>query len=88
MGLYAIINVSLAPYSSFINGLGKLKLTTSLSVVGILIYLIMLVRLCKYFDSSIGVIISMSAISLIGLVLQPIQTYKILNKKAKGIWNQ
>ncbi len=88
MGLYAIINIWLAPYSSYVNGLGKLRLASSLSVIGITLYIIMIFAFCRLFNNSIGVILSMSLISLIGLVLQPIQTYKILNSTAVGIWNK
>lgn len=86
MGIYAILNILLGPFSIFINGLGKLKLTTITSVISIIIYLLLIYYLNIFFNSSLSVIISMSLISLIGLFFQSSQTKKILNNKATGIW--
>jgi O-antigen/teichoic acid export membrane protein len=87
MGFYAIINIWLSPYSSYVNGLGKLRITSSFSVIAIGLYLIMLVVFCRAFADSLGVILAMSFISLIWLALQSIQTYKIIENRATGFWN-
>jgi O-antigen/teichoic acid export membrane protein len=86
MAIYSMLNILVAPYSSFINGTGKLKLTTSLSFLGILVYLISVFTFSHLFKNSCGVIIAIIVTSLIGAFIQPIQTYKILNRKASGIW--
>ena len=88
MAFYVIINVSLAPYSIYINGLGKVKLTSSLSIVGIILYFTSSILLSKLIHSSICVVLGMSIASIIGLIIQPIQAYKILNNKAIGIWSR
>jgi O-antigen/teichoic acid export membrane protein len=87
MAGYAIVFLFQAPYSSFINGLGKMKLTTMLSLVGIIVYLGFAIFLSRYFNSSAGVIMGITISSLIGLFVQRIQVSKLLNKKAFGIWS-
>ena len=86
MALYSILNVFLAPFSTFINGLGKIKLSASLSLVGISLYFFSVLLFSHLFKNSTGIIIAIIATSMIGVFIQPIQTFKILNKKAKGIW--
>lgn len=86
MALYAIIYMFQAPYSAFINGMGKVKFTSFLAVPGILIYLLSAVFISKYLGSSAGVITGITLASLIGLVIQRIQVSKLLNGRATGIW--
>ena len=88
MALYSIISISLAPYSAFINGTGKIKLTISLTLVGITLYFVSVFYFSKLFHNSTGVILAIIITSLIGAIVQPIQVYKLLNKKAYGIWNK
>lgn len=87
MAIYAIIYMFQAPYSMFINGMGKLKITMSLSLIGILIYFFGAIYISKYLNSSAGVILAISLSSLIGLVVQRIQVNKLIKEKAKGWWN-
>ena len=86
MGLYSILNVFLAPFSTFINGIGKVKLSASLSFVGISLYFISVFLFAHFFKNSTGIVVAIITTSLIGAVIQPIQTFKILNKTARGIW--
>ncbi len=87
MAIYAIIFMFQAPYSMYINGMGKLKVTVSLSIFGILIYFFGAYYISKYLNSSAGVILAISLSSLIGLIVQRIQVHKLLNAKATGWWN-
>lgn len=86
MAMYAIMNIFLAPYSYFVNGTGKLKLTMLFSVVGILLYFLCIYIFGHHFTDSTGVIASILVPYVIFTFLQPFQTYKILSKKAKGIF--
>ncbi|MFN3998115.1 lipopolysaccharide biosynthesis protein [Algoriphagus sp.] len=87
MAFYTIIQIWIAPYSNFINGFGKINLTMILSFLGILVYLILIYLFSNLFASSTGVVLAIIGTSIIGSVTQPWQTYKILNRTAKGIWN-
>jgi O-antigen/teichoic acid export membrane protein len=86
MALYAIIYMFQAPYSAFINGMGKVRLTSLLAVPGIIVYLLGAVFISRYLNSSAGVITGITLSSLIGLVIQRIQVSKLLSDRARGIW--
>ena len=88
MAFYSILNVFTAPYSNFVNGTSKIKLTMNLTGVGILVYLFFIVMLTKLFSDSTSIILAIASTSIIGLVVQSVQTHKILNGTAKGVWNE
>jgi O-antigen/teichoic acid export membrane protein len=88
MALYAVINVILSPYTQYISGLGKLKLV-SLSAIFLLIFFIPIsIILTKTTLGVAGPMMALCLMNGIGLILQPIQTYKLLNNKAYGIWGK
>ena len=88
LAFYSIMTVAIAPYSSFINGLGKIKLTLSLTFVGTSLYLILIYVFGNIFTNSTGVVLAIIIPNFLGGIFQPMQTYRILNGKAKGIWNK
>jgi O-antigen/teichoic acid export membrane protein len=88
MALYALMNAVTAPYSMFINGTGKIRLTSSLSIIAIAQYLLSVFLFTHLIKNSTAVILAIIFTNLPGLIYQPIQTYKILNRKAIGIWNK
>lgn len=87
MAIYAIIYMFQAPYSMYINGFGKLKITVALTLLGIAVYFAGAILLSKYLNSSAGVILAIALTSIIGLTMQGIQVKKLLNRKATGWWN-
>jgi O-antigen/teichoic acid export membrane protein/glycosyltransferase involved in cell wall biosynthesis len=78
VGAFTIINILLAPFSNFINGLGKLKILTILSPVGVGLFVVSAIVLSKWLHSVIGVSIALSITSLIGLIILPIEIRKII----------
>lgn len=88
MAIYAIIFMFQAPYSMYINGMGKLKITVLVTIPSILIYLFGAVYISKYLNSSAGVILAISISSLISLAIQRMQVHNLLQKKATGWWIQ
>ena len=88
LGVYAMIQVVIAPYSQYINGTGKIKLTMMLAFAGIPLYLILVYVFGKTFSDSTGVILAIVVSSILGLVVQPLQTNRLLNRTARGIWNK
>jgi len=88
LGIYAVMQVAIAPYSSFINGIGKLKLTVSFTFLGIVVYLVLIYVFGNLFNNSTGIVMAIICTHVIGAVIQPTQTYKLLNRTAKGIWNK
>jgi O-antigen/teichoic acid export membrane protein len=88
MAFYTVMQIGVAPYSNFINGLGKIKLTMSLTFVGIVIYLFLIYFFSNIFTDSTGIVMAIIGTSLIGSIVQPLQTHKILNGTASGIWDK
>lgn len=88
LAFYSIMQVLVAPYSNFINGFGKIKLTMNLTIIGISLYLILIYFFGRIFSDSTGIVLAIILPSFIGGIIQPLQTYKILSGKAQGIWNK
>ncbi|MCT4643585.1 MAG: MATE family efflux transporter [Carboxylicivirga sp.] len=88
MALYAIVNVVLSPFTQFVNGFGKLKLTIRVVFVQTIVYIPMAVWMVKTPLASSGVILAIALVNGVGLLYVPAQTYKILSGRAKGIWNE
>lgn len=88
MACFAIINVFLAPYTSFINGIGKMKLSTYIVLFTFVIYIPLAILLSKTLNNSAGIMIATCLLNVTGLYFQPRQVRKLLNGKADGIWNK
>lgn len=88
LAFYSIMKVSIAPYSNFINGFGKIKLTLVLTFFGTSLYLILIYAFGKIFTNSTGVVLAIIIPNFIGGIIQPMQTYRILKGTAKGLWNK
>jgi O-antigen/teichoic acid export membrane protein len=88
MAFYAIITVVLAPYSQYINGFGKLKLTTIVGIFQVIVFIPLAIILAKTRMGAAGVMLATCLINGLGLILEPLQIYKILNNRANGIWNK
>lgn len=88
IGVNTIIQIFLLPYSAFINGMGKLNLTVLISFFEVIIYLLLVFIFANYFTSSVGIVLAIAMTTLLSGFVQPLQTHKLLNKTAKGIWNK
>ncbi len=58
LGLNTILQLILIPYSFFINGIGKLKLTVSITFIEIIIYLILIYVFGNIFKNSTGIVLA------------------------------
>lgn len=87
MALYtAILIVSLA-YSNFLNGLGKLRLQTiNTVIVALLFYPVCRILGLEY--GVPGVLMGMCILNFSGLILNVIQFHKVIEGKARGIWEK
>lgn len=88
MALYAIITVINSPYSYYINGLGKLHLMLRLVMVTSLLYVPLAIILAKTSLQVAGVMLAICIINSATLPIYVIQTNKIINNQAKGIWDK
>ncbi len=87
--VFVLINLSSAPYNMFINGAGKIRLqlyTAMLSVI-LTVPLSMLFSLRLGFGPA-GVVMAMACSVLPNAVLFRVQSNRIINGTAKGIWNR
>ncbi|MFZ1290152.1 MAG: hypothetical protein WAR79_08675 [Melioribacteraceae bacterium] len=82
-----ILKILGSSFSTFINGFGKLKLGVYLVLLKDIIFLPMAFYLGNIWGV-IGVIIAMILGQIISLIFEPIQIYKLINRKAFGIWSK
>lgn len=89
MGIFAIISTWNNIFAAFLNGLGKIKLQIYYSLFGMIINIPLSVFFAKNMNlGSSGVILATCICLSFGAILAPLQYYKLVNKKAFGIWNK
>lgn len=77
-----------APFTHFINGVGKLRISIIICILAMFIYLPTAICFTKLFGAT-GLVLSMVLVNSIpSALVEPIQYFKIINKKAKGFWNK
>jgi O-antigen/teichoic acid export membrane protein len=87
MAAYIIINGWCGIFSQFLNGVGKIKLQLFSGIFGALINIPLAIILGKHLGIY-GVILSACLLAVVSAIWSPIQYMKIINNKAKGIWNK
>lgn len=89
MGGYVLLLNLSNILTTFINGTGKIKIQTYLSVIIGIINIPIIIILVKFFHLGLTGVILGTCISLIPfLIVLPIQYSKILNAKALAVWNE
>ena len=88
IAIYVFILIYSMRYSYFLNGLGKLRLQLICTVTAALLFIPSAYIVVEYTDDIICLIAVMCFINLPGLIINRIQFGKLMNRKAKGIWNQ
>ena len=88
MALFAIINVVLAPYTSFINGTGKIWLAAIIALISLVVYFPLAIYFARLVGSSAGIMLATCLVNGVGLYFQPKQVSHILNGTANGIWGK
>lgn len=89
MGFWVIVSGLLSIYGTFLSGVGKLKVSLFHAVFVIVINIPLSIWLAQFsILGSAGVILASALGASVRLFFQPYQTYLILNKRAKGIWNR
>jgi O-antigen/teichoic acid export membrane protein len=89
VALQTLMYVVFTPYISFLNGVGKIKLITYFVVIQSLIYIPLVFVFNKYLAIGVAGILLVSIVIELPLkITQYIQSNKIINQKAKGIWNE
>ncbi len=87
IAVYIFILICSLSYSSFLNGLGKLRVQMINIIISSLLFLPITFLLINKIGIY-GVIISLTLVNLSGLILNIIQFNLLIEGKAKGIWNK
>lgn len=87
MAAYVIINGWNGIYSLFLNGAGKIRLQLYGSMVAMVANIPLSIYLGKQFGIG-GVLLSSVLLCCINMVIEPIQTNRLLNNTATGVWNK
>ena len=88
MSLFVLLFTFNNIFVFFINGVGKIKLQLIISVISMLLNIPLSIIFAKGLSLGLsGVILATSVTIGISAVISPIQYFKIINFKAKGIWN-
>jgi len=89
MALFTLLSSFNQIFGNFINGIGKLRLAFYLTLITAIINIPLCIIFAKYLKLGSAGIILASCVSLLpDLIFMPIQYWKIVNKKANGIWNK
>lgn len=88
MALYAIISVVLSPYTSFINGSGRIYISVLLSIFSIIVFIPLAYFFSKILNSPAAIMFSICLVNGASLLIQPKQVYKIIDRSANGVWNK
>jgi O-antigen/teichoic acid export membrane protein len=89
MGVWVLISSWVTIFGNFLSGVGKIRLSLYHSLIMIIVNIPLSVFLAKYLNlGSTGVIISTCLCMLPQVFINPIQYHKIINFKAKGVWNK
>lgn len=85
VGIYVLLHSWDALQVNMINGIGTIKLQTNITLIGLVAH-IPLSILFAQFAGALGVVMSMSCITLFYSIVFTIQIRKLLNQKATGLW--
>jgi O-antigen/teichoic acid export membrane protein len=89
MSIYMVLTIFYSPFTFFINGTGKIKLQMYSILLTSLVNIPLSIFLAKNLDFGVSGVILSTIICLIPhVILCPIQYWKIINKKAYGIWDK
>ena len=85
VGVYLMINTWDYLQVQLINGVGKIKLQSYITMIGLILHIPFSLLLGRNIGAY-GVVISMTLINIIYCLVFTIQINKIINQKATGIW--
>jgi O-antigen/teichoic acid export membrane protein len=89
IGILTILQIYMRPLFMFINGSGKVKIQMYLGVLLAFINIPLSILFAVYFNLGVpGVLLATVATRMIELIMYPIQVYRLVNKTAKGLWNE
>lgn len=88
MAAYIFILIYSMRYSYFINGIGKLRLQLIFTATAAIVFIPLAYLTTSWTHDIIWFMVVMCLVNIPGLIVNRIQFYKLINGKAKGIWNR
>ena len=88
MAVYIFILIYSMRYSYFINGIGKLRLQLIFTTAAAVLFIPLAYVTTLWTHDIIWFMVVMCLVNIPGLIVNRIQFYKLINGKAKGIWNK
>ncbi|MGB8317595.1 MAG: hypothetical protein WCE54_05695, partial [Ignavibacteriaceae bacterium] len=87
MGLFAIMSNWNNIFAYFINGVGKIRLQLYTSIIVGIINIPLSIYFARNLNMGISGVMAATCVCVgVGAIWAPIQYFKIVNKKATGIW--
>lgn len=87
MLVYFVTTIFGAIFVYFVNGIGALKIQYFSSLVSPVVFFVSVIGFCKYMHMGMYAILIASVIANFnGLVLAPLQYYKVIRQNKEGIW--
>lgn len=86
VAVYVMILVASLRYSYILNGFGTLRLQLIMTIIAAVLYIPLATLVCSYKNNLNYLLYVMCAVNLPGLLVNIVQYYKIVNRRAKGIW--
>lgn len=80
IGIYTMLSIMVTPYSTFLNGTGRIRLLVILAPVGIATFIGFSILFSRLLDNVIGVPIALSISALVGLLIIPPELRKYLKR--------
>jgi len=78
-----------SPFIFFMNGISKIRLQMYSFAIGAIINIPLSILLVKYTSLGVeGVMVATILCIFPNVILAPMQYLRLINKKAKGIWNK
>jgi len=87
LGIYIIIILWSTCFSTFLFGFGKLRIQLINTVTAAILFIPLAIWLGRFMGMT-GIIAALCLVNLSGAVLNPIQYYRVISGKARGIWNR
>jgi len=89
MGLFTLVAAWTNIFASFLNGVGKIRVSLIVSVAAMFLNIPVCILLAKYTSLDASAVVIGTIVALMpGVIIGPYQTYKILSLKDVGIWGR
>jgi O-antigen/teichoic acid export membrane protein len=87
VGVWVLLNAWNGIFSQFLNGIGKIRLQLYLGISAAILNVPLAIFLGNRLGIN-GVLMANLIVLSVGIWVYPIQYYKLINNKAKGVWNK